>query len=613
VNPLGWIQGLEGAVLVAVICTLLFVEESGVPLPFAPGDLLLAIGGIGIAAGRVNLAVMPLAAVVAIVAGAVVGRELFALLGWDRLMRVAGPLHAKVPLERASSLLERNGWRAVFTARLIPGLRVHTTQVAGVRRMPRATFLAGLVPAAVVYVAAFVGLGVAFGRPILELIKRTEHQALLVALGAAAVLVLVLWLRRRAQRALVSLGGWTGLFRLQLDSPGVLLIPACLGLNVAGHSAAVALHLPLFLDTTGTILCALVLGPWVGGSVGFITNLIVSNTIDPVAAPYSAVSFLVGFAAGAAGLLDRRGTWRTWLGLWATCFLIASVVSTPINLLFNDGRSGVALGDEVYARLMRQVPLPIAAYAGEAVIDLPDKLVTVLAAVLIYRALPSQQPAGDGRLELDLRQAFTHVFRSRGWVRSVLVAALCLLLGWLVVPYMAFSGYVVAIARAARKGEPELPSWRPFGRLVRDGFLLSALILAWNLPGILIGIPADIAGASGDAGVPHSNLAGVLGIVASLWALLVLALQAPIVSQFLDGGFRAGFDVAAIWRRVRFNLGLTTVVAAASIVLPVVALAGFALFVVGALLTVPCALFAWFSVIGTYARITDPAAAAASG
>ena len=204
-NPLGWIQGLEGPVLLAAICALLFMEESGVPIPFAPGDLLLAIGGIAIAAGRVNPVVMPLAAVTAIVMGATLGREIFALLGWERLMRVAGPLHARMPLERAAGLLERNGWRAVFTARLIPGLRVHTTQVAGVRRMPRLTFLAGLVPAAVVYVAAFAGLGAAFGRPILELVRRTEHQALLLLLGLAAALVVVLWLRGPAQRTLASI------------------------------------------------------------------------------------------------------------------------------------------------------------------------------------------------------------------------------------------------------------------------------------------------------------------------------------------------------------------------------------------------------------------------
>ena len=121
-------------------------------------DLLPAIAGIAIAAGWVNPALLVACAFVAIVTGAGLGREVFAVLGWDRLMKVAGPLHARVPLGRASAMLQRNGWRAVFTARLIPGLRVHTTDVAGVSQMPRRTFMGGLLPATAVYVAAFVGL-----------------------------------------------------------------------------------------------------------------------------------------------------------------------------------------------------------------------------------------------------------------------------------------------------------------------------------------------------------------------------------------------------------------------------------------------------------------------
>ena len=55
-NPISWVQGLEGTTLTVAICALMFIEEVGVPLPFAPGDLVLAIGGIAIAGGRVNAA-----------------------------------------------------------------------------------------------------------------------------------------------------------------------------------------------------------------------------------------------------------------------------------------------------------------------------------------------------------------------------------------------------------------------------------------------------------------------------------------------------------------------------------------------------------------------------
>ncbi len=75
-NRVGWVQGLEGLTLAAVIAAFLFVEEAGVPIPFAPGDLMLAIGGIAMSAGRVNPVSLVVVVFVATVAGAVLGREI---------------------------------------------------------------------------------------------------------------------------------------------------------------------------------------------------------------------------------------------------------------------------------------------------------------------------------------------------------------------------------------------------------------------------------------------------------------------------------------------------------------------------------------------------------
>ena len=111
-NPITWVQGLQGVALVAVIGGLLFVEEVGVPLPFAPGDLVLAIAGIAIAGGRVNPVLLVPAVMLSSALGALIGRDIFALLGWRRLMKIAEPLRARKPLEQASHLLERGGWRS---------------------------------------------------------------------------------------------------------------------------------------------------------------------------------------------------------------------------------------------------------------------------------------------------------------------------------------------------------------------------------------------------------------------------------------------------------------------------------------------------------------------
>jgi energy-coupling factor transport system substrate-specific component len=619
VNPIAWVQALQGPGLVAVICGLMFIEETGVPLPFAPGDLVLAIGGIAVAGGRVNPVLLVAAVAATITIGAIVGREVAAQLGWERLMRIAAPLGARGPLERAAGLLQRGGWRAVFTARLIPGLRIYTTQVAGVSRVPLRTFVAGLVPANAVYIAAFVGLGAGFGRPILALIQLAEHQLLIALLILVAFVAVFLLTRAPIRRTLASLqaAGWTGPLNFRLDSVSVVLILSALGLNVAGRAIAVTFGLPLFLDSIGTVLAGVVGGPWVGGSVGFISNLLSSNTVDPIAAPYGLVSFVVGFAAGLARYLNWQKRASGWVALWLVTFAIASVVSTPLNFLISNGNSGVGLGDSIYAGLYgAHLPRILAALIGEASIDLPDKLITVVVALLIAQGLPRSR-AAPASVDLNLGDAVTFVVRSDRWVRRLLAAALCLLFSWLIVPLLLLIGYVVEIARRVRAGDRQLPAWTHRWRKISDGFKLLAVILIWLIPSVLLSIPAAIVSAPQPQPPPAvdttaSDLAGIVAAVGSVWGLVVVLLEAAIISQFLDRGFLGALNVVAVLRRVRMNLALSIVVGALLVALSTIGFIGLVVLLVGVLITIPYASFVGAYLIGNYARMTDPQRAAAA-
>ncbi len=169
----GILGGLDPAVVVLAICGLLFVEECGVPLPFAPGDLVLMLGGIAIATQGVNPVLFVVAASLASIAGALVAREILKRAGAPALMKVAARLHVQGPIDRASRLLRHSGWLGVLAGRL----------------MPRRTFLAGLLPAVVIYVGLFTGLGIVIGPTA---IAAVEHlQGLLVA-GAVVVIVALL-------------------------------------------------------------------------------------------------------------------------------------------------------------------------------------------------------------------------------------------------------------------------------------------------------------------------------------------------------------------------------------------------------------------------------------
>jgi energy-coupling factor transport system substrate-specific component len=617
VNPISLVQDLQGPALIGLIAALLFIEEVGVPLPFAPGDLVLALGGIAIAGGRVNAAILVTSAALATLAGAILGRELFALLGWQRLMRVAEPLHARKPLERAAALLHRSGWRAVFTARLVPGLRVHTTQVAGVTRMSRLTFVEGLVPATALYIGAFIGLGAAFGRPVLALIHDAERQALLALALIVAALALFLLTRAPLRRGVASLqaAGWTGPLRFSLDSIGLTLILASLGLNFTGHALAQSFGLPLFLDSTGTILAGVIGGPWVGASVGVFSNLLAGNTVDPIASPYALVSFMVGFAAGLSRYFNWRSRASGWISLWLVCFAIAAFVSTPLNFLISGGQSGVHFGDSIYAALNNlHVPRVLAALIGEAAVDLPDKLVTVVAALLIAQGFSEPRPAAASRGEVNLRNALTFVVHSPHWGRTLLAAAGCLFFFWLIVPLLLLIGYIVQIVREVREGRTTLPRWDRRWRKIGDGFKITLALLLWVVPGLLLSIPAAIVGASKEVGefpAAAQAIAGIVAGVGSAWLLLVNILEPPIISQYIDHGFAGAMNPARVFGRARQNVGLSMVIGALVVVLTTVGVIGLALVVIGVLITFPYASFVGAYLVGVYARLTVPDSAPA--
>lgn len=192
--------GLSGYALVALVCGLLLVEELGVPLFFAPGDLLLVMAGMEISTADLNPLLVVAATVCSVIVGAIAGRELFDRLGASAVSRIATFLHLSGRLERLAVRLRSGGPTAVFLGRITPGLRVHTTEAAGLARMRRSAFLAGLVPAVAVYEAVFVGLGIWLGPAAWPAIQAYTPKPvpLFVLLGAVAVSALTgRWLVHR--------------------------------------------------------------------------------------------------------------------------------------------------------------------------------------------------------------------------------------------------------------------------------------------------------------------------------------------------------------------------------------------------------------------------------
>src|ERR1700726_4739219 len=138
-----------------LLCGLMSREEPGVPLAFAPGEIVLLAAGLLIAAGGLDPYVFIPLAMFACVAGSIVGYS------WARL--VGERLHQRRGLERVTKRVRSAGWTGVALSRLIPGLRIYTTLVAGAVRVPRRSFILAMVSSTIVWVGVYVALGILIG------------------------------------------------------------------------------------------------------------------------------------------------------------------------------------------------------------------------------------------------------------------------------------------------------------------------------------------------------------------------------------------------------------------------------------------------------------------
>ena len=114
----------------------------------------------------------------------------------------------------------------------------------------------------------------------------TIQLVYLVALIAGAILFAVVARRSR-----------------DLTTAVLTLMPVAIAINIAVGSIAIALRLPIYLDSIGTVLVGALAGPWAGALTGILSNLIwsilpVPGGAGPTAAFFAPVAGVIGLMAG---------------------------------------------------------------------------------------------------------------------------------------------------------------------------------------------------------------------------------------------------------------------------------------------------------------------------
>ena len=183
----------------------------------------------------------------------------------------------------------------------------------------------------------------------------------------------------------------SSIWRVNLTPAVIGLIPAAVGINYVAKAFAEGLKLPVWLGSLGTYLASMLAGPIPGAISGFINNVIYGLTLSPISTVYALTSIGIGIAVG---VLHAKGGFSSAKKIFVSALIIAlvsSVISTPLNVIFWGGQTGIAWGDSLFAVLVaNHVPVFIASFVDEFVLDILDKVVVAYVACLIYKQIPKK-------------------------------------------------------------------------------------------------------------------------------------------------------------------------------------------------------------------------------
>ena len=170
----------------------------------------------------------------------------------------------------------------------------------------------------------------------------------------------------------------------------LVLIPVAIAINIVIGQIVVLLRLPVYLDSIGTVLVAVLCGPWAGALTGTLSNIIWGLIIDPNAFPWFPVALFIGFVAGWCAV---GGLFKTWWKVIITGILIAftaAIVSTPIAVYLYGGIT--ASGSSFITAFLLQTgrDLVSAVLSTNFLVEPVDKVTTALVAFAIIQGLSAR-------------------------------------------------------------------------------------------------------------------------------------------------------------------------------------------------------------------------------
>ncbi|MFE8699852.1 ECF transporter S component [Cytobacillus sp. FJAT-54145] len=169
----------------------------------------------------------------------------------------------------------------------------------------------------------------------------------------------------------------------------LLLMPVAIAINTVGGQLAAVLKLPVYLDAIGTILIAMLAGPWVGALTGLLSNSI-NAIFDPVFLPYALVSIVIGFVTG---VLSKKRMIKGVFKVIVSSVIIAiaaTIVAAPITAYMFGGVTGSGSTLITGVFLAAGQDLLRAVVTTQLITDTLDKLISVVMCYFIIKSMSTR-------------------------------------------------------------------------------------------------------------------------------------------------------------------------------------------------------------------------------
>ncbi|MCZ9957014.1 ECF transporter S component [Brachyspira hyodysenteriae] len=167
-----------------------------------------------------------------------------------------------------------------------------------------------------------------------------------------------------------------------------IIIISILANIVMGH-LVIILKIPfLFMDSAGTILTAVLLGPIYSAVVGIATNFIISMTIDYVNLHFAVVNVFIGLTAGVIARKHDFSKMKVSIISGIIIGIISAIVAAPIAIIAAKGVTNKPIDNFVQLIYNSGKSLIISITMSTVLSSMIDKILSSIIVTMAIKSIP---------------------------------------------------------------------------------------------------------------------------------------------------------------------------------------------------------------------------------